>query len=35
MVRFALGGRLDTTTTPELKKSMKESLDGVTSLTLD
>ena len=32
---FALSGRLDTTTAPELEKSLKESLDGVTSLTLD
>ena len=31
----ALEGRLDTTTAPELEKEMKESLDGVTELTLD
>ena len=32
---FALEGRLDTVTAPELEKELKESLDGVTSLTLD
>lgn len=32
---FALEGRLDTTTAPELEKALKESLDGVSSLTLD
>ena len=30
-----LGGRLDTTTAPELEGVMKGSLDGVTNLTLD
>ena len=33
--RFALEGRLDTVTAPELEKALKESLDGVTLLTLD
>lgn len=28
-------GRLDTTTAPELENSLKESLDGITDLTLD
>ncbi len=28
-------GRLDTTTSPELEASLKESLDGVTALVLD
>ena len=28
-------GRLDTTTSPELEASLKESLDGVTALILD
>lgn len=32
---FALTGRLDTTTAPELEKEIKSSLDGVTDLTLD
>lgn len=32
---FALEGRLDTTTSPELEKALKESLDGVSELTLD
>ena len=32
---FALEGRLDTVTAPELEASLKESLDGVTELTLD
>ena len=32
---FALGGRLDTTTAPELEKELKESLGGVSELTLD
>ena len=31
----ALGGRLDTTTAPELDQMVKESLDGVTALTFD
>lgn len=31
----ALEGRLDTTTAPELEKELKNSLDGVTDLTLD
>ncbi|MBQ9535983.1 MAG: STAS domain-containing protein [Clostridia bacterium] len=30
-----LGGRLDTTTSPELEKVLKESLDGVTALVID
>lgn len=32
---FALEGRIDTTTAPELEKELKSSLDGVTALTLD
>ena len=32
---FALVGRLDTTTAPELEKELKDSLDGVSELTLD
>ena len=32
---FALEGRLDTVTAPDLEKELKESLDGVTDLTLD
>ena len=32
---FALVGRLDTTTAPELEKELKASLDGVSELTLD
>ena len=32
---FALEGRLDTVTAPELEKELKESLDGITDLTLD
>ena len=32
---FALVGRLDTTTAPELEKELKSSLDGVKELTLD
>ena len=32
---FALEGRLDTTTAPELETALKESLDGVAELTLD
>ncbi len=33
--RFALGGRLDTTTAPELDQALKGSIDDVTELTLD
>ena len=32
---IALEGRLDTTTSPDLEKMLKESLDDVTELTLD
>ena len=31
----ALTGRLDTTTAPQFEKELKESLDGVTALTID
>ena len=31
----AIIGRLDTTTAPKLEQELKESLDGVTELTLD
>ena len=32
---LALEGRLDTTTAPDLEKELKNSLDGITDLTLD
>ena len=32
---FALEGRLDTTTAPELERELKDSFDGVNELTLD
>ena len=32
---FALTGRLDTTTAPELEKELKASLDNVTVLSID
>ncbi|MBR5343260.1 MAG: STAS domain-containing protein [Oscillospiraceae bacterium] len=32
---LALEGRLDTSTAPELEKTLKESLPGVSELTLD
>ena len=32
---IALVGRLDTTTAPQLEAELKDSLDGVTDLTLD
>lgn len=32
---FALEGRLDTVTSPELERALKASLDGVSELTLD
>ena len=32
---FTLGGRLDTTTAPELERELKDSFDGVNELTLD
>ena len=32
---FSLGGRLDTITSPELEKELKDSLDGVKTLVLD
>ena len=32
---IALEGRLDTTTSPALEKELKESLDGIESLTFD
>ena len=32
---FALEGRLDTVTAPELEKELKKSLDGIAELTLD
>ena len=34
-VSFALRGRLDTNSAPELEQALKESLDGVSRLTLD
>lgn len=32
---IALSGRLDTTTAPDLEKELKDSLDGITELTMD
>jgi anti-sigma B factor antagonist len=32
---FALSGRLDTVTAPELEAALQKSLDGVSELTLD
>ena len=32
---FALEGRLDTVTSPELESAIKESLDGVKELVMD
>jgi len=32
---FALEGRLDTITAPDLEKKLKDALDGVSQLTLD
>lgn len=32
---IALGGRLDTTTAPELEQTVKSSLSGITALTFD
>lgn len=32
---FTLSGRLDTVTAPELEKELKDSLSGITDLTLD
>ena len=32
---FALEGRLDTVTAPDLEKELKASLDGLTALTFD
>ena len=34
-VRFALEGRLDTVTAPDLEATQKESFEGTTSLILD
>ena len=34
-LRIVLEGRLDTTTAPDLEKELKDSLDGVSKLTLD
>ena len=34
-LNIAVEGRMDTTTAPELEKELRESLDGVTELTLD
>ena len=34
-LKIALEGRLDTTTSPDLEKMLKESLDDVTELVLD
>ena len=35
VLTVALGGRLDTTTAPDLEKEIKTSLDGVTELIMD
>ncbi|MDO5132893.1 MAG: STAS domain-containing protein [Eubacteriales bacterium] len=32
---FALEGRLDTVTAPDLEKELKDALNGITDLTLD
>jgi len=32
---YSLEGRLDTMTAPDLEKDLKESLEGITDLTLD
>ena len=32
---FALSGRIDTTTAPQLEKEIKESINGITELVLD
>ena len=32
---FALEGRLDTVTAPELEKALKDSIDGIAELVLD
>ena len=32
---LALAGRLDTTTAPQLEAELKQSVDGITDLTLD
>ncbi len=32
---YALEGRLDTTTAPELESALKKDLDGITALTID
>lgn len=34
-LELALGGRLDTSTAPELEASLNQSLDGVTQLTIN
>ena len=34
-LEVALGGRLDTTTAPELEAALNQSLDGVTRLTIN
>ena len=34
-VCYALEGRLDTTTAPELENELKQDLDGATGLTMD
>ena len=34
-LEIALEGRLDTTTAPDLEKELKESLNGLTALTLN
>ena len=32
---FALEGRLDTTTAPDLENALKENMDGINELTMD
>ena len=34
-VNLALGGRLDTTTAPQLEEALNENMDGVDTLVLD
>ena len=35
VLKLALDGRLDTTTAPQLEAELKDSLEGITELTLD
>ncbi len=35
ILELCIGGRLDTTTSPELEATIKENIDGISSLMLD